>query len=277
MKDKPAEEVSMFRILEMIAKEDTADGIAIFPDVIGCQKNSKGGIVSVGVAPHVANWMAFKSHYIFLLAAKKKDFHRLESELKSSTSSGAIRRDGNGYYVEKGAQVVYRIRKKGSRCWAHISFDSGVRGALSISIQSSYGSYSCTWAAAVDDPRSFLVGLGIDYLSKSFGVNRWFDHDSTIAALRESVRAYAYDSIDPEDSDALEALDNEIKALLEYDDRRSFELKAWESKMLRLTWDTGPEIVLGIDPAFRVFWEKLWVCFVDQLKAELDADSSVNI
>ena len=72
--------VSNFQILEMIANEGTADGIALCPDVVSFQKTKNGGHVTMGVPPQVIDWLMSGSHSAKLLLINIEDFKRVEAQ-----------------------------------------------------------------------------------------------------------------------------------------------------------------------------------------------------
>lgn len=261
--------VSSFDILKAISGENTSDGIAMFPTVTGFQKSNAGGIVSVGVAPEALAWLMKDSHFFFLMAVNKADYGRIEAELSKPVEVAESRPTSGVEGVQVGAVAsVYSIRNSDGN-WANVTIDVPRQGALILSILSSYGSYQYFWQSTGEDARKFLLSLDIDYLANKFGMNQWFDLDSTVSGLLDQAREYAEDS--DEGEEGFERMEAEIMTLEDYTDRQSFELKAYDSDLLRKLWDTGPNIYTDIDPAFRKFWDTLWVKFQEQLKYEISS------
>jgi hypothetical protein len=83
---KKSKKVSDFQIMDKIAGEGSADGIAMFPNLLKGNLTEKGGTVTFGVPADAIQWTLRGSHYFVLYAIKKEDFARVESELKTQTS-----------------------------------------------------------------------------------------------------------------------------------------------------------------------------------------------
>lgn len=168
--------------------------------------------------------------------------------------------------IEKALVECYRIRFTGEFDWADITLDAGLNGHSGrIQIASDYGSWENYWGACGSSFKQFLISLNIEYAAGKFGAGRWFDHDKTIEKLREAI-----ENCDESD-EVKEQMNLDLDNLEGCEDEGQFEALAYSSPVLHKLWDTGPEIVTDINPSFKRFWEKIWLCFVEKLKKEVAA------
>jgi len=75
--------VSDFEVMQKIAQEGNADGIAMFPDIVSWNMAKKGVHITIGAPIDVQKWLLEDSHYFVLYAIKKDDFKRFQKELES--------------------------------------------------------------------------------------------------------------------------------------------------------------------------------------------------
>jgi hypothetical protein len=75
--------VSDFEIMDKIASEGSADGIAMFPDLLRGNLTKKGGEITFGVPADALQWTLKGSHYFILYAVKKEDYKRVKDELET--------------------------------------------------------------------------------------------------------------------------------------------------------------------------------------------------
>ena len=76
--------VSDFEIMDKIASEGSADGIAMFPDLLRGNLAKKGGEITFGVPAVALQWALKNSHYFVLYAVKKEDYKRVKEKLEAS-------------------------------------------------------------------------------------------------------------------------------------------------------------------------------------------------
>lgn len=75
--------VSDFEVMQKIAREGSADGIAMFPDMVSYQSSKKGVLITMGAPIDAMQWILKDSHFFVLYAIKKEDYHRVKKELES--------------------------------------------------------------------------------------------------------------------------------------------------------------------------------------------------
>ncbi len=75
--------VSDFEILDRVAKEGSADGIAAFPDLLRGNLIQEGGEITFGVSFDALQWALAGSHTFILYAVKKEDYLRVKGELEN--------------------------------------------------------------------------------------------------------------------------------------------------------------------------------------------------
>lgn len=76
--------VNDFEIMDKIAGEGSADGIAMFPDLLRGNLAKKGGEITFGVPAIALQWTLKGSHYFVLYAVKKEDYKRVKEELEAA-------------------------------------------------------------------------------------------------------------------------------------------------------------------------------------------------
>lgn len=74
--------ISDFEIMDKIAGEGNADGIAMFPDLLRGNSTKRGGEITFGVPDIALQWSIKGSHYFILYAVKKEDYNRVKNELE---------------------------------------------------------------------------------------------------------------------------------------------------------------------------------------------------
>ena len=82
--------VSDFEIMDKIASEGSADGIAMFPTILRGNLTKKGGEITFGIPDAAFQWSLKNSHYFILYAVKKEDYSRVKNELEANASNLAI-------------------------------------------------------------------------------------------------------------------------------------------------------------------------------------------
>jgi len=83
LKKMSKKKVSDFEIMDKIASEGSADGIAMFPDLLRGNLTKKGGEITFGVPANALQWTLKGTHYFVLYAVKKEDYQRIKGELEN--------------------------------------------------------------------------------------------------------------------------------------------------------------------------------------------------
>lgn len=164
--------------------------------------------------------------------------------------------------IEKSIAELYKIRGTNGS-FANISLDySGKQGRISISTD--YGVWSYYWGSCGCSFKEFLIGLNMEYAAGKFGEDKFFNHEATMNYLKSRIKENS------EDKEHNRKLKDELKSLVDCEDKSSFTAQMWNCSEIMKLEDYCPDLVTGISPGFKYFWENLWTKFIESLKQELE-------
>jgi hypothetical protein len=175
-------------------------------------------------------------------------------------------KDINEYTITKSTVECYKIRHPSGMYWADITIDT-VPGSRQgrIQIASDYGSYQCFWGACGPTFKDFLAHINIDYAASNFGATGWFDLNETIKGIRHlALEQKAFI-----EKDEYKLIQSEIKDLSDYVHEHEFINEYWNKKNLIKLYDGSyPDIVKGITPQFKKFWDTCWKVLLNEFEKE---------
>jgi len=164
--------------------------------------------------------------------------------------------------IEKSTAELYKLRGTNGS-FANISLDySEKQGRISISTD--YGNWSYYWGACGSAFKEFLIGLNMEYAAGKFGEGQFFDHVATLNYLQTRIKENS------ENKEHKRKLKDELKSLVDCEDKSSFIAQMWNCSEIMKLEDNCPDLVTGISPGFKYFWENLWSNFIQSLKEELE-------
>lgn len=182
---------------------------------------------------------------------------------------------GKTYACKKTTAVVYTIKLKEEGGWGTATIREW-QGGGSIDIQSDYGNYAFTWGSIGEDCfRAFLVDLNMDYAMKKltgYDMCELYFDDTIKAMKKEIIDTRKRDELTSEE--AREAWDDMTDNIIPSEETMDGILKGcYETeKMLDIVYGGdlwGVNFVDRVKPQVQMFWDKIWLCFVDVWKEEL--------
>jgi hypothetical protein len=171
------------------------------------------------------------------------------------------------YSITKSTVECYKIRSTSiHNGWADITIDSkGTTGRIQIA--SDYGDWQYYWGACGMPFKEFLISLGKDYLAGKFGEDNYFDYNRTIRQYKKDILDYRKD--ETISAEAARDMWDELENLITYGERE-FSVGLWvDCPKLMVFYDNTPTLHRTISPMFELFWNKLWLPFMDELKNEI--------
>ena len=174
--------------------------------------------------------------------------------------------------ITKETIQLYKIREVGEMGWADISIDEGEQCGR-ISIASDWGNWQYFWGACGCPFKEFLVHLkkDIHYTANKFGAANWFDLDKTIEQIKREILNYRrLHEITAEKARTLYVEIKEIESECT-NSIHHFYAVFHASETLSAWYDEIPTHT-GIEPSFKVFWEKAYLPFCDELQKELQKE-----
>jgi len=168
--------------------------------------------------------------------------------------------------VTKTTVECYKLRFEGG-LWADITIDDnsvGDKGAGRIQIASDFGNWSNYWGACGSPFKKFLESLDIHYTAGKFGADKWFDFAATIKELKRNINEDAY-------GDERKSLLAELKEIEENctEDIMDFRIQIENSTELLQFVSHSPDVITGVHPSFKRFWDEIWQEFRYILHKEL--------
>jgi hypothetical protein len=171
----------------------------------------------------------------------------------------------NEFTLTKSTVECYKIRHSTGMYWADITIDASERAGR-IQIASDFGDYQNYWGACGSSFKDFLCQIDIDYAANKFGANKWFDHEKTIGAMKETVLQYRRNC--HIESDRARVLYDEIQSLDCCYDVNEFKSELMATDELMPFYDHCPDLVYDVSPQFKKFWNTVWPIFLNELKNE---------
>lgn len=173
------------------------------------------------------------------------------------------------YYATKHTVAVYRLRTTNpGGNWADITVDEGDKSGR-ISISSDLGDWSNYWGACGESFKQFLCGLDIHYTAGKMEASGWFDHDATIQEVKRLAKELKRDFNKEQRLDLAEEI-KDLEGASRYDE---YLIMLERSELVHKLWD-HPELCKGIEPGFRVFWDRVWPHFIEVLQSEIAAEKA---
>lgn len=186
------------------------------------------------------------------------------------------------YVASKDTAVVYVVRLKEMSGWGVATLREWPGGG-SVDIQSDYGNYAFTWGAIGKDSLiEFLVDLNLGYAMNKLTEYKLYELDfkGTIQKMKKELLSQRRDGyIDKEQArDAWDDLCENIEGGAESEDAIYSNLHH-TGYFLEYVWGDDScnlDFINSIKPQVQMFWDRIWSCFVNEWKKEIE-DNKKNL
>lgn len=171
--------------------------------------------------------------------------------------------------VIKSEAELYQIRQNGSSGWGDIVLVCG-KESVRVMINSDFGSYSHIWTHCGGDPKEFLTEVDFDYCMKKLtDYNHYVPapEEYPTEVKRRIIEARQDDNLTK--AEAREAWEDMLNT--EYDEGDLYFKELIDHHLFEKVFYDYEYLPCAkkIAPRCQMFWDNVWLPFIEQLKTEL--------